>query len=151
MYVERLWIRDGEDTIVKIFVAHDTLPVSFNSNEYVTACNDLDDLVYVSYIQSSSTSEACYLLGSCNTMNNCHWGQLMNTNPKLKNIDVNIVTKKIEVNLSAPWNLKTDTRATHVYYAADKEDQTNKVLCSMYNKKRNCNHAASKLTERNFF
>ena len=60
----------------------------------------------------------------------------MNANPKLKNIDVNIVTKKIDVNLSAPWNLKTDSRAAHMYCAADQEDQLNKVLCSMYNQER---------------
>ena len=46
----------------------------------------------------------------------------MNANPKLKNIDVNIVTKKINVNSSAPWNPKTDARAADVYCASDKED-----------------------------
>ena len=58
LYVERLCIRNGEDTIVKISVAHDTPPVSFNSIEYVTTSNDLDDSVSVSCIQASSTSEA---------------------------------------------------------------------------------------------
>ena len=55
-------------------------------------------------------------------MNDSHWGPLMNTNPKLDNIDVNIVTKKIEVNSSAPWNPKTDASATHVFHAAEQED-----------------------------
>ena len=44
--------------------------------------------------------------------------------------------EKIQVNSSAPWNPKTDDRAAHVYYAANQEDQVNKVLISMYNKKR---------------
>ena len=58
----------------------------------------------------------------------------MNANPKLKNIDVNIVPKKTDANLSAPWNPKTDARAAHVYCASDKEDQLNKVLCSLHQK-----------------
>ena len=37
----------------------------------------------------------------------------MNANPKLKNIDVNIITKKIDVNSLAPWNPKDDTRTAH--------------------------------------
>ena len=84
-------MRDGEDTIVKIFVAHNTPPVSFISIEYATACNDLNNAVSVSSIQASSTSEAGYLLGSHKTQNNMHWGYLMNTNPKLKNIEYALI------------------------------------------------------------
>ena len=148
-----MWIRDGEDTIVKIFVTHDTLPVSFNSIEYARACNDLNDAVSVSPIQTSSTSEAGYLLGSCKTTNDSYWGPLMNANPKLNNIDVNIVTKKIEVNSSTPWNPKTDARASHVYYVAEQEDKlnNNKVLCNMYNKKHKWMNTASNLSEGNVF
>ena len=103
MYVDQLWVRDGEYTVVKIFVAHNIPPVSFNTIKYATVCNDLDGVVTVSSIQASSTSEAGYLLSSRKTQNDIHWDHSMNTNPKLKSIDVNIVTiKKIDANLSAP-------------------------------------------------
>ena len=84
-------------------------------------------------------------------MNDSHWGQLMNADPTLNNIHVNIVTKTIEVNSSAPWNPKTDARATHVYCAAEQEDQLNKALCSLYNKKQRWMNAASNLPEGNVF
>ena len=64
MYVERLWLRDGEVTIVKLLVAHDASPLSFNSIEYATMCNDLDGAVSVNSIQESSTIEAGYLIGT---------------------------------------------------------------------------------------
>ena len=60
----------------------------------------------------------------------------MNSNPKLNNIDVNIVTKKIDVNLSAPWNPETDAMAAHVYCASNKDNQFNMALCNLYIKKR---------------
>ena len=75
----------------------------------------------------------------------------MNANPKLNNIDVNIVTKKIEVNSSVLWNPKTDDRATHVYCAAEQEEELNNALCSLYNKKRWWMNAASNLLEGNVF
>ena len=69
MYVEQLWLRDGEDIVVKLFVAHDTQPVSFNPIDYVTVCNDFKGAVSVSSIQASSTIRAGYLVGSCRTQN----------------------------------------------------------------------------------
>ena len=75
----------------------------------------------------------------------------MNANPKLNNIGVYIVTKKIEVNSSAPWNPKTDARTAHVYCAAEQEDQLNKALCSLYNKKRQLMNATPNLPEGNLF
>ena len=73
----------------------------------------------------------------------------MNANPKFNKIDVNIVTKKIDVNLPAPWNPKTDARVVHVDCASGKADQLNKALYSLYNKKRKWMNAASNLPEGN--
>ena len=88
---------DGEGTVVKLFVAHNIPPVSFNSIEYATVCNDLDRALSVSSIQASTTIKASYLIGSCRTQNENHWTNLINENSKLKNIDFNIFTKKIDV------------------------------------------------------
>ena len=72
MYLEKLWVREGQDVLVKMFVAHDTPPLSFNSLEFATVCNDLDGAVSVSCIQSSKTSRAGYFLGSQRIMNPIH-------------------------------------------------------------------------------
>ena len=61
--------------------------------------------------------------------------KMLNSKSLLK-LDVNVIMEKIQVNSSAPWNPKTDARAAHVYCATNQEDQVNKVLISMYNKKR---------------
>ena len=56
LYLDTLWVREGQDVSVKMFVAHDTPPLSFNLLEFATVCNDLDGSVSVSFIQSSKTS-----------------------------------------------------------------------------------------------
>ena len=60
MYLEKLWIREGEDVTVKIFLAYDTPNISFNSVEFATAGNDLDGAGSVSCIQASTASRAEY-------------------------------------------------------------------------------------------
>ena len=151
MYLEKLLIREGEDVAVKMFVVHDTPPISFNSAEFATACNDLDGAVSVSCIQASATSKAGYLLGSQKTMNDKHWTPLLNANPRLVKLDVHVVTERIQVNASAPWNLKTDAQAAHVYCAAHQKDQVNKVMRSMYNKKQKWMNMQTSLPEDNIF
>ena len=113
---------------MEMFVAHDIPPLSFNSLEFASVCNDLDDAVSVSCIQSSKTSQAGYFLGSQNPTNPIHWTNLLNAHPYLLKLEVHVVMEKIQVNSSAPWNPKTDARAAHVYCAANQEDQVNKVL-----------------------
>ena len=102
-----------------MFVAHDTPPLSFILVEFAMVCNDLDGAVSVSCIQSSTTSRAGYLLRSRNTMNDKHWTPLLNANPRLVKLDVHVVTERIQVNASTPWNLKTDAQAANVYCAAN--------------------------------
>ena len=63
MYLEKLWVREGKDGTIEMFVAPVTPPISFNAVEFATACNDLDGAVSVSCIQASTTSRAGYLLG----------------------------------------------------------------------------------------
>ena len=88
--------------LVKMFVAHDVDPLSFNSLEFALVCNDLDGALSVSRIQSSNTSRAGYFLGSRNTMNPIHWSDLLNAHPCLLKLDVYIVMVKIQVKSSAP-------------------------------------------------
>ena len=76
LYVDRLWLRDGEDIVVKIFVVHNTLPVFFNSIEYAIVCNDLNGTVSINCIQASSIVKAGYLVGSRRIQNDIHWGHL---------------------------------------------------------------------------
>ena len=84
-------------------------------------------------------------------MNPIHWTYLLNANPRLLKLDVYVVMEKIQVNSSAPWNPKTDARDAHIYYAANQEDQVNKVLISMYNKKRRWMNMQTSLSEGNIF
>ena len=140
MFLDKLWVREGEDVTVKMLVAHDTPPISFYSLEFRTVCNDLDGDVAVRCIQASATSRADYLLGPPKTMNAKHWTQLLQANPRLTKLDVHVVMEKFEVksSSSAPWNPKNDVRVFHIYCAENQEDQVNKVLCSIYNK--NCKY-----------
>ena len=80
--LEDLWVKEGQDTTVKMFVAHDIDPLAFNSLEFSVACNDLDGALSVSRIQSSNTTKAGYLLGSRITMNPPHWSDLLYAHPK---------------------------------------------------------------------
>ena len=84
-------------------------------------------------------------------MNNKHWTQLLNANPRLLKLDVHVVTERIQVNASAPWNPKTNVWAAHAYYAANQEDQVKKVMCSMYNKKQRWMNMQTSLPEGNIF
>ena len=135
LYLDSLWVKEGQDVLMKMCVAHDIDPLSFNSLKFASVCNNLDGALSVSRIQSSSTSRAGYFLGSQNTMNPVHWSDLLNAHPCLLKLDVYVVMEKIQVKSSASWNLKTDAHALHVYCASNQEDQVNKVLISIYNKK----------------
>ena len=117
-----LWIMEGEDVTVMMIVAHDTPPISFNLVEFATIYKDLDSAVFVSWIQASDTNSGGYLLRFWKTMNDKHLMLLLNANPRLVKLDVHVVTKKIQVNSSSPWNPKTGARALHVYCADHQED-----------------------------
>ena len=134
-----------------MFVAHDIAPLSFNSLEFALVCNNLDGAVSISCIQFSKTSRAGYSLGSRIIMNPIHWTDLLNAHPCLLKLDLHVVMERIQVNSSAPWNPKTDTRALHVYCAANQEDQVNKVLISIYNKNRRWINRQTSLPEGNIF
>ena len=95
LYLENLLVKEGQDVLVKMFVAHDIDPLSFNSLEFASGCNDLDGALSVSCIQSSNTSRAGYFLGSRNTMDPIHWSDLLNAHPRLLKLDVCVVMEKI--------------------------------------------------------
>ena len=136
MYAKKLWLRDGEETVVKTFVAHNLLQFSINSIEFASACDDLEGAVSNSNIQVSTTIEAGHLIGSCKTMIDSPLVPSFGRQSKAKHIDVKVLTKKIEIGLMEPWNLKTDARVARVFCSTDKEDCLNTALCSIYNKKR---------------
>ena len=99
IFLDKLWIREGdEDVTVKMLVAHDTPPISFDSLEFRTVCNDLDGDVAVRCIQASATSRADYLLGPPKTMNAKHWTQLLQANPRLAKLDVHVVMERLKSN-----------------------------------------------------
>ena len=50
LYLESLWVKEGQNVLVKMFVAHDIDPLSFNSLEFALVCNDLDGALSVSRI-----------------------------------------------------------------------------------------------------
>ena len=121
LYLESLWVKEGQDVLVKMFVAHNIDPLSFNSLKFSVVCNDLDGALSVSRIQSSNTTRAGYFLGSRITMNPDHWSDLLNVYPRLLKLDVYVVIEKIQVKSSAVWNHKTDAQALHVYCASHHE------------------------------
>ena len=84
-------------------------------------------------------------------MNDKHWIPLLNANPRVVKLDVHVVTKRIQVNACTPWNPKTDAQAAYVYCAAHQEDQVNKVMSSMYNKKQKGMDMQTNLPEGNIF
>ena len=91
LYLESLWVKEGKDVLVKMFVAHDIDPFSFNALEFASVCNDLDGALSVSRIQSNKTSRAGYFIGSRNTMNPIHWSDLLNAHHCLLKLDVYVV------------------------------------------------------------
>ena len=56
LYLENLWVKEGQDVLVKMSVAHDVDPLSFNSLEFASVCNDLNGALSVGSIRSSKTS-----------------------------------------------------------------------------------------------
>ena len=89
--LDTLWIREGGDVTVKMLLAHDTPPISFESLEYRTICTNLDGNLSISIIQASATSRAGYLLGSRKTMNPRHWTPLLQAHPCFAKLDVHAV------------------------------------------------------------
>ena len=70
LYVDHIWVREGEPTRIKIIVSHDLKAVAFNSIEFVKVADNLDGAVSVCVIQASKVVTAGYLMGSRKTMVN---------------------------------------------------------------------------------
>ena len=63
------WLRDREETFIKMLVAHNSFTVSFNSLEFVSAVDALEVTVFVSSIQASTSIATDFLVGSHKKMN----------------------------------------------------------------------------------
>ena len=147
LYVDHIWVREGEPTRIKIIVSHDLKAAAFNSIEFAKAADDLDGAVSVCVIQASHVVVAGYLMGSRKTMVNNHWNSHFNNHLKLNNMDVQVQIQKIKDNSSGPWNPKNNVVASHILCSAEDEKLVNRQMCSLYNKQHKTSRAANDLSE----
>ena len=72
LYVDHIWVREGEPTRIKIIVSHDLKAAAFNSIEFAKVADDLNGAVSVCVIQASHIVVAGYLMRLRKTMVNNH-------------------------------------------------------------------------------
>ena len=58
--VKKMWIKEGDDSKVKVLVAHDHDIVDFNSLEYAEDLEEIDCTIRVSSIQAGDTVVAVF-------------------------------------------------------------------------------------------
>ena len=107
LYVNHIWVREGEPTRIKIIVSHDLKAAAYNSIEFANVADDLDGAVSVCVIQASKVVIAGYLMGSRKTMVNTHWNSHFNNHPKLNNMDVQVQIQKSKITTAALGTLRT--------------------------------------------
>ena len=94
--LKKLRIKEGDNTNIKVFVAHDHDVVDFNSLEDAEDLEEIDCLIQVSSIQAGDTVAVGFFLRSCITMNAGHWTRLINEHSKLNRVDVEVIIQNIE-------------------------------------------------------
>ena len=88
LYVDNIWVREGEPTRVKIIVSHNLKAAASSSIEFVKVANNLKGAVSICVIQASKVIIAGYLMVSRKTMVDIYWNSHFNNHPKLNNMDV---------------------------------------------------------------
>ena len=91
-----LYIADGKPTSAKIFVGHDSSAAVFNSLDLAKLLDEREASICVCHIQSSKVVVAGNFQGSTKTLNEEHWTMLLNFEPRLKNLDVEVQIRNIE-------------------------------------------------------
>ena len=92
---EGLYIAEGQPTIVKIFVGHDSVAAVFNSRELAEIVEGKDGSIRVCHIQASKVVAAGYFNGSTKTLNKEHWTENLNALPRLAKLDVEVFIQNI--------------------------------------------------------
>jgi hypothetical protein len=87
-FSDRLWIGEGKRVWITIYIAHDSVQLSFMTTDIQSEFTEAGIELYVSNIQSAETATAGYLIGSSPTMNRDHWTMLLSQSPKLRHIDI---------------------------------------------------------------
>ena len=95
--MKHLWIKEKDDTNIKVFVALDYEVVDFNSLEYAEDLEEIDCTICVSSIHAVDTVVTGFLIGLRITMNESHWTRLIKKHPKLNRVDVEVIIQNIEV------------------------------------------------------
>ena len=72
LYTNKIWVKEGIPTIIKVFIGHDLPAAAFNLIKFARATENIDSAVSVCVIQSSKVVRAGYLLGSRKTMVDNH-------------------------------------------------------------------------------
>ena len=96
IYVDKLFIGEGNLTTDKLFVGHDVPSAVFNSLEVAQKADELKGAVPVCFIQASKVAVAGYLVGSTKTLDNINWTDHYNCHPRLLNMDILVKTQNIE-------------------------------------------------------
>jgi hypothetical protein len=76
-FSDRLWIGEGKRVWITIYIAHDSVQLSFMTTDIQSGFTEAGIELYVSNIQSAETATAGYLIGSSPTMNQDHWTMLL--------------------------------------------------------------------------
>jgi hypothetical protein len=103
-FSDRLWIGEGKRVWITIYIAHDSVELSFMTTDIQSEFTD---------IQSVETATAGYLIGSSPTMNQDHCTMLLSQSPKLRYIDIECRDQPIKIDAVEKYNQKTEVRAMH--------------------------------------
>ena len=131
--VKKLWIKEGNNRNIKVFVAHDHDVVDFNPIEYSEVLEELDCTIRVSCIQAADSVAAGFSPWFAPHHEPKHWTCLIKEHPKLNRIDVEVIIQNIEAQASEIWNNKKAAEAAHVHTATENKDAVNKALMSIMN------------------
>ena len=86
-----LYIADGKPTtVIFLWVTHDSSAAVFNSLDLARRLDEREASIRVCHIQSSKIVIAGYFQGSTKTLNEEHWTTLLNFQPCLKYLDVEV-------------------------------------------------------------
>ena len=151
LYIDELYVEEGQPTLVKLFVGHNILAAAFNSLEFAQKADELDRAIRVCIIQASKVVEAGYLVGSIKTMNDIHWSDHYNSHPRLLRIDVQVKTHNVPYPTGVPWSAKNQVHTAHILCSAKNKKDVNIQMSGMYNKTRKASRAAADLPEARAF
>ena len=105
---------------MKVFAGHNAQAAIFNSIDLAKRAEEIDCAVKVCAIQSNKVVVAGYLKGFTKTLDSEHFTDLLNTIPRLENLDVevkNLNFPDLTADEIKPINSRDRVFATHILCA----------------------------------